>query len=70
MQDDLARTAAADAYYAADVYYGCAQMVAAGIKSCKEVRGVYAAFGDTGTFFSGARMESAKIFRKSSAVIS
>jgi hypothetical protein len=70
VQDDLAKIAAADAYYATDVYYGCAQMVVAGIKSCKEVRAVYAAFGDTGTVFSGARMESANIFRKSSAVIS
>jgi hypothetical protein len=48
----------------------CPQMLAAGIKTCKEVRGVYAAFGDTGTIFSEARMESANIFRKSAAVIS
>jgi hypothetical protein len=29
----------------------CPQMVAAGTKTCKEVRGVCAAFGDTGTIF-------------------
>ena len=68
MQDDLAWIAATDAYYATNVYYGCPQMLVAGIKSCKEVHAVYAAFGDTGTIFSGARMESANIFRKSFAV--
>jgi hypothetical protein len=68
MQDDLAWIAATDAYYATNLYYGCPQMLVAGIKSCKEVHAVYAAFGDTGTIFSGARMESANIFKKSFAV--